>query len=286
MAVTLDIDKKLCIKCGKCVRVCPSAIFIQDEINKDIRTQFVDSCIVCGHCVATCPEDAVLHSEFPAEKVHRIDYSQLPTPQQMMLLCKVRRSNRAFSSKQIPVDSLNMILEAAHRAPTGSNAQNVKFLVITNPEKLQQITKLTIDIFGGVLKKLQTPLIKPLVKYIMPDALRYIPVFERLRNNYRNGKDGILRNATAVIFIYTPKGMRMGSMDANLAYQNGSLMAESLGVSQFYTGFVLNAAKMKKGKLEELLGIEGEVHAGMALGMPAFRFPNYIDRKDIDVIHY
>lgn len=286
MAVTLDIDKKLCIKCGKCVRVCPSAIFIQDEINKDISTQFVNSCIVCGHCVAVCPEDAVLHSEFPAEKVHRIDYSQLPTPQQMMLLCKTRRSNRAFSSKQIPVDSLNMILEAAHRAPTGSNAQNVKFLVITNPEKLQQITKLTIDIFGGVLKKLQTPLIKPLVKYIMPDALRYIPVFERLQSNYLNGKDGILRNATAVIFIYTPKGMRMGSMDANLAYQNGSLMAESLGVSQFYTGFVLNAAKMKKGKLEELLGIEGEVHAGMALGMPAFRFPNYIDRKDIDVINY
>lgn len=286
MAVTLDINKELCIKCGKCVRVCPSAIFIQDEINKDISTQFVNSCIVCGHCVAVCPEDAVLHSEFPAEKVHRIDYSQLPTPQQMMLLCKARRSNRAFSSKQIPVDSLNMILEAAHRAPTGSNAQNVRFLTITNPEKLQQITKLTIDIFSGVLKKLQTPLIKPLVKYIMPDALRYIPVFERLQSNYLSGKDGILRNATAVIFIYTPKGMRMGSMDANLAYQNGSLMAESLGVSQFYTGFVLNAAKMKKGKLEELLGIEGEVHAGMALGMPAFRFPNYIDRKDIDVINY
>lgn len=285
MAIVLDVDKELCIKCGKCVKVCPSAIFIQDENSKDVKTQFVESCIVCGHCVAVCPEDAVRHSEFPAEKVHRIDYSQLPTPQQMMLLCKARRSNRAFSSKQIPVDSLNMILEAAHRAPTGSNAQNVKFLVITNTEKLQQITKLTIDIFGGVLKKLKSPLIKPFVKFIMPDALRYIPVFERLQRNYLNGKDGILRKATAVIFIYTPKGMRMGSMDANLAYQNGSLMAESLGISQFYTGFVLNAAKMKKGKLEELFGVEGEIHAGMALGMPAFRFPNYIDRKEIDVIN-
>lgn len=286
MAVTLDIDKELCIKCGKCVRVCPSQIFIQDENSKDISTQFVDSCIVCGHCVAACPEDAVRHSEFPAEKVHHIDYSQLPTPEQMMLLCKIRRSNRAFSSKQIPVESLNMILEAAHRAPTGSNTQHVKFLTITNPEKLNQISKFTIDVFSGVLKKLQNPLIKPFVKYIVPGALRYIPAFERLRNNYHNGKDGILRKATAVIFIYTPKGMRMGSMDANLAYQNGSLMAESLGVSQFYTGFVLNASKMKKGKLEELLGVEGEIHAGMALGMPAFRFPNYIDRKDIDVINF
>lgn len=286
MAVILDIDKNFCIKCGKCVRVCPSEIFIQDENSKAVKTQFVDSCIVCGHCVAVCPEDAVRHSEFSAEKVHHIDYSQLPTPQQMMLLCKTRRSNRVFSSKQISVDSLNMILEAAHRAPTGSNVQHVRFLTITNPEKLNQITGFTLDVFGGVLKKLKPPLIKPLIKYIMPDALRYIPVFERLINDHQKGGDGILRKATAVIFMYTPKGARMGSIDANLAYQNGSLMAESLGVNQFYTGFVLNASKMKKGKLEDLLGIEGEIHAGMALGMPAFRFPNYIDRKEIDVINY
>jgi len=286
MAVAIDIDKDLCIKCGKCVKVCPSKIFIQDENSKDISTQFVESCIVCGHCVAACPEDAVLHSEFPAEKVHRIDYSQLPTPEQMMLLCKARRSNRAFSSKQIPEESLKMILEAAHRAPTGSNVQHVKFLLITNPEKLRQVTEFTMGVFGDTLKKLKNPLIKPFIKFIMPDALRYIPVFERLSDDYRNGGDGILRKATAVIFIYTPGKSRMGSMDANLAYQNGSLMAESLGVSQFYTGFVLNASKMKKGKLEELFGIEGEIHAGMALGMPVFRFPNYIDRKEIDVINF
>lgn len=284
MDVVLDIDKELCIKCGKCVKICPSGIFIQDEDNKEVKTQFVDSCIVCGHCVAVCPEDAIRHSEFPAEKVHRIDYSQLPTPEQVMLLCKTRRSNRAFSTKPVPEESLDMILEAAHRAPTGSNTQHVKFLMITNPEKLHQITGFTMDVFGSVVKKLKNPLIKPFVKFIMPDAFRYIPVFERLLNDYHKGGDGILRKATAVIFIYTPKGTRMGGIDANLAYQNGSLMAESLGVNQFYTGFVLNASKMKKGKLEKLLGVEGEIHAGMALGMPVFRFPNYIDRKDIDVI--
>ena len=60
-------------------------------------------------------------------------------------------------------------------------------------------------------------------------------------------------------------------------------MAESLGVNQLYTGFVCNAARQKKGVLEKLLGIapDREIKAGMGLGMPQFRFPNYIDKKDL-----
>lgn len=70
----------------------------------------------------------------------------------------------------------------------------------------------------------------------------------------------------------------------NLAYQNASLMAECLGVSQFYTGFVCSAIEQdKKGTLEKKLGIDGKIYAGMALGMPAFRYKNYIDRKDLKV---
>lgn len=282
--IAIAINRTRCIKCAKCVKVCPSKIFAQNETSKEIEPAFVESCIVCGHCVAACPEDAVVHTAFPQSKVHPIDYSQLPTPEQMMLLCKSRRSNRAFSTKPIPEKSMEMILEAAHRAPTGSNAQHVKFLVVTNPATLNSIKEFTMSIYGGMLKKLKNPLLRPLIKLAMPDALRYVPMFERLRKEFESGYDVILRKAVAVIFIYTPKKTRMGVPDANLAYQNGSLMAECLGVSQFYTGFVLNAAKMKKGKLEALLGIDGEVHAGMALAMPAFRYPNYIDRKDIEVM--
>jgi nitroreductase/NAD-dependent dihydropyrimidine dehydrogenase PreA subunit len=284
MNISLGINREHCIKCAKCVTVCPAGIFKQDEKSREPGTYHIENCIVCGHCVAVCPENAVIHSGFPAGKVHPVDYSLLPTPEQVMLLCKSRRSNRAFSSKPVPPETMEMILEAAHRAPTGSNAQHVKFMVITHPEKLKQVSAFTIDVFGGVMKKLKNPLLQPFIKFAIPDAFKYLPAFEKLLANYEKGIDGILRKATAVIFIYTPKGARMGAMDANLAYQNGSLMAESLGVSQFYTGFVLNAANMKKGKLEKLLGIDGEINAGMALGMPQFRYPSYIDRKDIEVI--
>ena len=61
-------------------------------------------------------------------------------------------------------------------------------------------------------------------------------------------------------------------------------MAESLGVAQFYTGFVCSAVEQDRNRrLAKMLGISGKIHAGMALGMPAFRYPNYIDRKNINV---
>ena len=259
----LSINTDTCIKCGKCARVCPSQIITQATKGSAVKVQNVENCIACGHCVAVCPTSSVLHSEFPPEKVHAFKYSDYPTPEQMMLVCKARRSNRAFSTRPIPREMLEQIIEAAHRAPTASNS------------------RFTLDVFNSAAKKLKNPILKLILKRIMPDAYRYLPVFDRLNREYANGHDMILRGATAALFIHTPKTSRFGSADANLAYQNGSLMAECLGVNQFYMGFVCTAIHQEnKGTLANMLGINGTIHAAMALGMPEFRFSNYIDKKD------
>ena len=198
-----------------------------------------------------------------------------------MLVCKARRSNRAFSTRPIPREMLEQIIEAAHRAPTASNMQQVHFTLVTDPKQLNAISRFTLDVFNSAAKKLKNPILKPILKRIMPDAYRYLPVFDRLKREYANGHDMILRGATAALFIHTPKNSRFGSADANLAYQNGSLMAECLGVNQFYMGFVCTAIHQEnKGTLANMLGINGTIHAAMALGMPEFRFSNYIDKKD------
>jgi nitroreductase len=199
------------------------------------------------------------------------------------LLIRKRRSNRAFSTRAIPEEYWSQILEAAHRAPTASNVQNVHFTLITDPEKLKLITKFTLDIFSSSIKMVDNALLRPIFKRFFPDLVKYFPMFKKMQQVFdEHGKDvGILRGATAVIFFHTPNNARFGSSDCQLAYQNASLMAESLGVSQFYTGFVLQGTKQKKQKLEKLLGITGKIQAGMALGMPLFQYPNYIDRNEI-----
>jgi nitroreductase len=45
-----------------------------------------------------------------------------------------RRSIRKYRSDPIPEGDLNLILEAARRAPTGGNRQNWRMIVVTDPD--------------------------------------------------------------------------------------------------------------------------------------------------------
>lgn len=280
----LHIDTTACIHCGKCVKVCPSLVLLPAEAGSAPHIAHPESCCNCGQCVAICPTAAMQHEFFPSSTIHPIDRSELPSPDAVLQLCRTRRSNRAFGSRPVPAEYLDRILEAAHRAPTASNRQQVAFTLITDPDKLRFVTQFTLDTFASVARRLENPLLRPILRRLYPDGYRYLPTFHRMIDQYAKGNDMILRGATALLLIHTPRENAFGVIDSNLAYQNGSLMAESLGVSQFWTGFVYMA--LRHGKADRFcreLGIDGTIHAGMALGMPEFRFSNYIDRKPIVV---
>lgn len=281
----IRVNDSSCIRCGRCVKVCPSQIFVQEKAGGDVTLHKPENCIVCGHCVAACPTGSVEHAEFPAGRVHAADYAAMPTPEQVELLLAVRRSNRALTTRPVPQEMLDRIIAAADRAPTASNARQLGYTQVTDPVQLRAIAEYTLGVFGKLEKRLLHPLVKPWLSRIVPGVYRYVPVFKRLRREYAEGRDRILRGATAVLFIHASKANRFGAEDANLAYQNASLMAEALGVSQIYMGFVLTALRQdKQEKLAGMLGLDDRrICAVMALGMPQFRYPNYIDRTPAEV---
>ncbi|MDE6445408.1 MAG: nitroreductase family protein [Alistipes sp.] len=284
--MNIAIDPRCCIRCGRCVRVCPSQVFGQAAAQAAVAVERPEDCIGCGHCAAACPAGAVNHADFPAEKVHPVDRTQLPTPEQLLLLCKARRSNRALSREPVPSEYVDRILEAAHAAPTASNLQQVSYTVLTDPADLRFVVEYTLGFCRRMLRLLELPVLGPLVRKAVNGGERYRTSIHRLLDEYdRHGIDRVLRGATALILIHTPAGCRFGAADSQLAYQNGSLMAEALGVSQIYTGFVLTAARAdRKKRLARRFGIEGTIHAGMALGMPEFEFPSYVERKTLDAV--
>lgn len=267
--IELTIDTE-CIKCGRCVAVCPARILTQEEQKGDIGVVKLQTCIECGQCVAICPTDSVQHSLFPPETVHEIDKAILPSPDALMEIMRRRRSNRAFSDKPVPMELLDKILEAANLAPTAKNAQPLEYTLVTNPKILEAVHKATIEVCEKLAEQLKDAEDK--------NMRMRAAFFHALAARYRSGYEVILRNAKAIILIHSKDETAVA--DANLAYQNASLMAEALGVAHFYTGYVRIFSMFDtEGIIRQTMGIEGTIHAGMALAMPKYTFNKYVDRK-------
>lgn len=270
-AINIQITNS-CINCLRCKDVCPSEVFVYEKL---IIAKHSENCIECGHCIGVCPIKplgAIEHSSFKPENIVEVDFNKYPSAEQMMEIIKGRRSNRSFTKKSVPQDKLDQIIQAAYLAPTATNTRNIRCVQVTDPKTLREITDFTMGTFSKILKLVDNAVVRYILKRFAPTIYRYIPTFKQMLHDHNNGGDPILRNATSAIFFYSPKNSRFGVEDSNLAYQNASLMAEALGISQVYTGFICTAIKQNKQRyINKLLKIDGHIHAGMALGIPKHR---------------
>jgi len=54
---TLEYDAAKCAGCGRCVEVCPHAVFVME--GKKARLTDKDRCMECGACLRNCPFGAI-----------------------------------------------------------------------------------------------------------------------------------------------------------------------------------------------------------------------------------
>ncbi len=58
--VTLNYAREKCIGCGRCVEVCPHAVFeMENKGTKKAVLLDKDACMECGACKFNCPVEAV-----------------------------------------------------------------------------------------------------------------------------------------------------------------------------------------------------------------------------------
>ena len=76
-----------------------------------------------------------------------------------------------------------------------------------SPETLERISRFTVDTFASVVRKLENPVLRPLLRMALPQMYAYLPSLKHLRDEYARGNDLILRGATALLLIHTPQDM-------------------------------------------------------------------------------
>lgn len=267
-----------CIACGKCIKICPEFVLHFTASHK-VENDPARHCVRCGQCVCICPTKALQHSEIPYSKIHPYSKEDCPSSEQFLRLCKKRRSTRNFKKQQIPKESLEKILEAGRYAPTANNCRSFRFTVVTSPDKLRLLSDYTVKAYTRIYHLLNHAPIIGLMKLLKIDAVKYLPDLKEVLEQYKKGTDYILRGATAAIIITADKKDFFARDSANLAYQNMSLMAESLGIGQFYMGFVCSGISMDPWHhIAKAFSLDDKIYTIMALGIPNVSYKTYPER--------
>ena len=270
MSATILVDQDLCTQCGICSFVCPMTIVDAADENTLPRVAEEKSamCIRCGHCEVSCPSQALLLNFLPEEKITLPAGAGTLSPENLGVYLKKRRSVRNFTKEPVPKEKIAQLLDITRYAASGGNRQPVQWIVIHDPEKVQEIAGQTVD------------WMKTLLKTNHPMS-GYVPM---LIGAWENGNDVICRNAPHLLFAIIPEGNPLASVDAIIALTHFDIAAPAFGIGTCWAGFVAAALRDYTPMKDTLAIPQGMVSAyAMMFGYPHYRIYGIPRRKPLQV---
>ena len=278
-----EITAEKCILCGHCVAACPS--FVIDLGEKQAEVVRAEWCMGCGHCGAVCPTEAILQEATSYENYPGQGSAPATSPETLGLLLRERRSVRKYKEDAIPRDLIEKILEAGRYAPTGSNSQNVHYLVLTSPDRILQLRNMTLGFyekifarargkFGSVLLGLAAG--RQTLEYLRES----LPKAEHAYEKMKKGNDILFYHAPVVILAHAESWDSSSPFNCSVALYNCSLMAHTLGLGCCFNGFLVNAAN-RNHKIKTFLEIPSDhkCHAAMTVGYPGVKYRRLVRRE-------
>lgn len=152
-----------------------------------------------------------------------------------------RRSVRSYQGKPVPEEDTQKILKAGAMAPSSRNRQPVRFIVITNKEKIKELSK-------KVKEKLCL-------------------LGDKYSERGKSEEDVIFYGAPLLILLVGDREQRTGG-DCELAAENMMLQARELGLGSCYIG-LMNKIGDDRETLESLGIEEGqELYCPLIFGYP------------------
>jgi len=182
-----------------------------------------------------------------------------------------RRSIRKYKEEQIKDEDLNLILEAAKFAPSGSNNQKWHFIVVQNGEKLQELNKLVIDAFI----KLEA------------DENTYGALKAGKAASKSEDYSFYYNAPTLIIVTNQSNGYKNAMADSALAIGNTFLAANSLGLGSCWINqmaWFAEDKKLRKALFEMGMPETDKVFGAVSLGYKDGPDPKPKERKDGTII--
>lgn len=257
----ITIDKNKCKKCNACILQCPyNFIFEKDSEGYPKSNEYLNThCTQCFHCVAICKNKCLFHSKCSPEICNSVDKSELLDSKQVTTLLKTRRSLRTFKSKPVEPEVLKQIMDLTRWSSTAVNSQEIRWIMINNPDVMRKISGLTID------------------------WLREIKSGQELIDAWDNeGEDMILRNAPNMAIAIFSKDRYWAFTEASSALTYIELAANSFNLGACWAGYFTKAVNEYK-PLKEYLKISDldNVFGAMMLGYPKFKINTIPQRNEI-----
>ncbi|CAN5477592.1 nitroreductase family protein [soil metagenome] len=169
---------------------------------------------------------------------------------------RTTRSMRQLETRAIPDDVLLQILDAAIRAPSGSNQQSWSFIVVTDSHLKQVIQQIYFEVAQQYFQAGPTTISDGSGQETM----------NRVRSSARHLADH-LHEAPVLVFACI-KGKRSFTLGASIypAIQNLMIAARAYGIGSTLTTFHLS----REAEVKKLLGIPEDVHTAalVPLGYP------------------
>jgi nitroreductase/NAD-dependent dihydropyrimidine dehydrogenase PreA subunit len=267
------VDEKKCTRDGLCVADCPSHI-IELKEGSPVPTPAggaEKACIKCGHCVAVCPHGALSHSAMPVELCPPIRDDLAVSVEQAEQFLRSRRSVRLYRDTAVEPEKISRLIEIARYAPTGSNSQQVKWLVINSREQVKKISGMVIEFLRGMVQSKQ------------PIAASYR--LDILVDVWDSGYDIISRGAPALVFAFAPQSYGVAQVDCASALSYLDLAAPTLGLGCCWGGFIMMANAYCPPLRQELALPEGHAAFGaMMLGYPKVKYHRMPMRKAPEIV--
>nr|WP_321468936.1 nitroreductase family protein [uncultured Desulfobulbus sp.] len=140
------IDQQTCRKDGLCALVCPLGIIDGPPGQIPLAVANAEPlCIRCGHCVAICPSASFHHRDMDPALCPPVQPELQLNAAQSEHFLRSRRSIRVYRQQPVERATLQRLIEISSCAPTAINSQGVRWLVLDNRQTLERLAALVID---------------------------------------------------------------------------------------------------------------------------------------------